>query len=190
VLPTSLPATPTPQGSIPSVTTLSAISQESSSAGRPDGKKWWVDIVVGCGVLALIVALVVPTLNSRALALPTATEHLVGALRLARAGAINRGLHVRVTVQRDAYAVEQLQDHDGDGMWTPDTTVPAWRVPLPPSVSVEQGAGTVIQFDPRGGAATPTSNLTETGVTIRLRDANKDQPRAVQILPSGQIRKV
>jgi len=109
-----------------------------------------IDIAVAAGIIALLVALLIPTLNSRAIMLPTATRSLVDHLRLARAGAASRGAHFRVTFEANAYAIAQLQDHDGNGTWEPDEKIPAWRVSLPPTVAIAAAADTAIEFDARG----------------------------------------
>src|SRR5262249_40318086 len=79
-----------------------------------------IDIAVAVGIVSLLIALILPTLNSRDIRLPSATRGLVDHLRLARAGAASRGAHFRVTFQANAYTIEQLQDSDGDGIWEPD----------------------------------------------------------------------
>src|SRR5690349_17668101 len=79
-----------------------------------------IDIAIAVGIVGLLIALILPTLNSRDIRLPTATRSLVDHLRLAQAGAASRGTHFRVTFQTNAYAIEQLQDSDGDGIWEPD----------------------------------------------------------------------
>jgi hypothetical protein len=151
------------------------------------GKLRWAEITAACSILALIAALVLPTLNSRALALPSATQHLISTLRLARDGAISRGTHVRVTINYDFYLVEQLQDHDGNGVWNPDSTIPAWRVLLPPSVSIKTGAGVIIDFDSRGEVASLAPPTSEILVQIQLIDSYSGKSGAIHILASGKV---
>jgi hypothetical protein len=129
-------------------------------------------------------------LNSKALNLPSATRSLVGTLRLTRAGAASRGTHFRVTVNADSYAIQQLQDHDGDGIWNTDVTAPAWRVPLPPTISVSRGAGVVIEFDARGQAWATPENPSSDVITIQLYDTQSGQSEEIRIFPSGQVQEV
>src|SRR5690242_15024722 len=80
-----------------------------------------IEIVIALAIIALLTALLIPTLSRRELTLTTVTRSLIEHLRLARAGAAGRGAHFRVTLQPHVYAIEQLQDGDGDGTWEPNT---------------------------------------------------------------------
>ncbi len=132
----------------------SAFPQAALGNVRPQARQTrMLEIAVATGIVALLIALLVPTLSSRDLTLPTATRTLVDHLRLARAGAASRGAHFRVTLQPHVYAIEQLQDHDGDGIWEPDGKIPALQVSLPDAVAIG-AAERVIEFDARGHVST------------------------------------
>jgi hypothetical protein len=149
-----------------------------------------LDIAVAVGIVSLLIALLIPTLNSRATTLPTATRGLVDHLRLARAGAASRGTHFRVTFQASAYAIEQLQDEDGDGMWEPDTQVPAWRISLPPTVAIGVAADTTIEFDARGLVSATPHDGTVPPVTVKLTDSQTEKSSVIEILPSGKVQRL
>lgn len=146
-----------------------------------------VDIAVAIGIVSLLVALILPTLNSRDIRLPTATRSLVDHLRLARVGAASRGAHVRVTFHANAYAIEQLQDSDGDGTWEPDGKVPAWHISLPPTVAIGVAADSTIEFDTRGLVSAVSQDGTATPVTVKLTDSQTEKSTIIEILPSGKV---
>ncbi len=148
-----------------------------------------VDAAVAMAILALLVALLVPTLSNRDLQLPSVTRSLVDHLRLTRAGAASRSVHFRVTFQPHTYVIEQLQDVDGDGTWEPDAKLPAWRVTLPPTVAIEHGANTVLEFDGRG-SITPTSRAdTVTPIKVEIKDSESEKSEVIEILPSGKVQR-
>lgn len=148
-----------------------------------------LDMAVTSGIIALLVALLVPTLNSQDLTLPSATRGLVDHLRLARAGAASQGRHFRVIFQPQTYAIEQLQDHDGNGIWESDPQRPRLHVTLPPPVAIGRGAGTVIVFDARGMVATALPQTGEAPVTVELKDAQTDKSELIEILSSGRVQR-
>ena len=149
-----------------------------------------VDLAVAIGIVGLLVALLIPTLNSRAIMLPTATRRLVDHLRLARAGAASRGAHFRVTLRTHTYAIEQLQDHDGDGIWELDGKFSVWHVSLPPTVAIGTVANTVIEFDARGLVFAGSKDETVAPVTVELKDSQTEQSAVIEVLPSGQVQRL
>jgi Tfp pilus assembly protein FimT len=149
-----------------------------------------IDLVVAIGIVGLLVALLIPTLSSRAIMLPTATRELVGHLRLARAGAASRGAHFRVTLRTHTYAIEQLQDNNGDGIWEPDGKLPVWHVSLPPTVAVGTAADTAIEFDTRGLVSAGSQDDIEAPVTVELKDSQTEQSTVIEILPSGKVQRL
>jgi len=148
-----------------------------------------IDIAVAVGIVGLLVALLIPTLSSRDLMLPSATRGLVDHLRLARAGAASRGTHFRVSFQPHTYAIEQLQDTDGDGTWEPDSKLPAWRVVLPPTVAIGSGVESVIEFDARGFVSTASRDGMATPITVELMDSQTEKSTVIEILPSGKVQR-
>jgi hypothetical protein len=148
-----------------------------------------IELAVAIGIVGLLVALLIPTLNSRAIMLPTATRGLVDHLRLARAGAASREAHFRVTLRTHTYSIEQLQDHDGDGIWEPDDKLPVWRVSLPPTVAIGTVADTVIEFDARGLVSAGSQDEIVAPVTVELKDSQTEQSAVIEVLPSGKVQR-
>ena len=186
--PFSPPASPS--GTLP-LLDISNANCSSLSLKDPREKNWSViDLAVALGIIGLLLALLIPTLNSPYVALPSATRGLVENLRLARARAANHGAHFRITFHPHSYAIEQLQDHDKDGVWNPDMALPVWRVSLPPTILITVNADTVIEFDGRGLLTIPSNDSPTDAVIIRLNDAHNGQSEAIQILPSGKIQEV
>jgi len=148
-----------------------------------------MDFAVALGIIGLLLALLIPTLNSPYLPLPSATRGLVENLRLARAGATSHGTHFRITFHPHSYTIEQLQDSDRDGVWSPDVALPAWKVSLPPTISISVSTNTTIEFDGRGLLTMLSKDSPIAAMTIWLNDARNGQLEAIQILPSGKIQK-
>lgn len=148
-----------------------------------------IDIAVAVGIIGLLVALLIPTLNNRAIMLPTVTRGLVDHLRLARAGAASRGTHFRVTLRSHTYAIEQLQDSNRDGIWEPDSNIPAWHVSLPPTVAIGSAADTAIEFDARGLVSAASQDGVATPVTVKLTDSQTEKSTVIEILPSGKVQR-
>ena len=179
-----------PTGTLP-LLDVSKVNGSSLSLESHQEKNWGaIDFAVALGIIGLLLALLIPTLKSQDLSLPSATRGLVESLRLTRAGAASRGTHFRVTLHPHSYAIEQLQDRDGDGVWDPDVALPAWRVSLPPTISISTSADTVIEFDGRGLPTMSSGDSPPAVVTIRLNDARNGQSEAIQIWPSGNVQKV
>jgi hypothetical protein len=149
-----------------------------------------IDFAVATGIVGLLIALLIPTLNSRAIMLSAATRGLVDHLRFARAGAASRGTHFRVTLRTHAYAIEQLQDHDGDGIWAPNGKLPVWHVSLPQTVAIGTAADTVIEFDARGLVSAGSQGKTVAPVTIELKDSQTEQSAVIEVLPSRQVQRL
>ncbi len=181
--------TPPPMPSTVAIPLLSAVMTKGlSETGAPDEKKSssWSDVAVAGGIIALLLALLIPTLGKQEITLPNAKLSLMEHLRFTRAGAVNRGAHFRVTFQDHTYAIEQLQDNDGDGVWTPDAALPSWRINLPNTVTIEAGAAQSIEFDSQGSLTGDKSTQDEK-LTIRIRDEQNGRLETIQLLPSGQV---
>lgn len=160
---------------------------DSESRTSFDEKKSsWGDVVVASGIIALLLVLLIPTLGKQEITLPNAKHGLMEHLRFTRAGAVNRGAHFRVTFQDHTYAIEQLQDNDGDGVWTPDAALPSWRINLPATVTIEAGAAPSIEFD-NHGSLTGDKNTQDEQLTIRIRDVQNGRAETIHLLPSGQV---
>jgi Tfp pilus assembly protein FimT len=178
-----------PMPSTVAIPLLSAVLNKEANAtdiALQEKKSSWGDVAVASGIIALLLALLIPTLGKQEITLPNAKHSLVEHLRFTRAGAVNRGAHFRVTFQDHTYAIEQLQDTDGDGIWTPDAALPSWRINLPTTVTIEAGAAQSIEFDNRGSLA-GDKNIQNGKLTIRIRDELNGRSETIQLLPSGQV---
>ena len=160
----------------------------SATGKKPERRPRILEVAVGFGIVALVAALLVPTVSSRALTLPTATRNLVEHLRLARAGAASRGVHVRVTLQANGYVIEQLEDKDKDGVWQPDSTISVWRISLPPTVTIRTVGETVVEFDARGLITGVAEELDTSLLTVKIFDSQTEEAEVIEILPSGSVR--
>jgi len=157
---------------------------ESETGVSPQQKQSpWTDVAVAGGIVALLFALLIPTLGSQEIVLPHVKRNLMEHLRLSQAGALSRGAHFRVTFQTNAYAIEQLQDKDGDGVWTTDAALPVWQIALPTTVTIEAG---VVEFD-NHGFLTGGKNAQDEKITIRVRDTQNGRSEMIHLLPSGQV---
>jgi hypothetical protein len=177
---------------MPSTVAIPLLSAVMNKGGGETGipsqepKSSWSDIAVAGGIIALLLALLIPTLGQQEIMLPNAKHSLMEHLRFTRAGAVNRGAHFRVTFQDHTYAIEQLQDNDGDGVWTTDAALPSWRINLPMTVTIEAGAVQSIEFDDLG-ALTGSKNGQDEKITIRIRDEQNGRAETIHLLPSGQV---
>ena len=149
-------------------------------------KSSWGDVAVAGGIIALLLVLLIPTLGKQEITLPNAKHSLMEHLRFTRAGAVNRGAHFRVSFQDHTYAIEQLQDNDGDGVWTTDAALPSWRINLPTTVTIEAGATQSIEFD-NHGSLTGGKNTQDEKITIRVRDTQNGRSETIHLLSSGQV---
>jgi Tfp pilus assembly protein FimT len=177
-----------PMPSTVAIPLLSAVMNKGGSetaVSLDEKKSSWGDVAVASGIIALLLALLIPTLGKQEITLPNAKHSLVEHLRFTRAGAVNRGAHFRVTFQDHTYAIEQLQDTDGDGIWTPDAALPSWRINLPTTVTIE-AATQSIEFD-NHGSLTGSKNIQDERLTIGIRDVQTGRLETIHLLPSGQV---
>ena len=140
-----------------------------------------IEMIVTLGIIGILTGVAVSSFGSKTLALSSATEDLLGALRVARANATGRGVHFRVTVNANSYSIQRLQDPDEDGNWTPDGA--AQQVDLPNPAYIGTGAGTAIEFDTRGLLVPPPAGV----ITIQIVNPDNGGTKEIQVWPSGQI---
>mgnify|MGYP003394338390 CR=1 FL=1 len=182
-------STPPPMPSTVAIPLLSAVMHKGfGEVGVPlqEKKSSWSDIAVASGIIALLLALLIPTLGKQEITLPNAKHSLMEHLRFTRAGAVNRGAHFRVSFRDHTYAIEQLQDNDGDGVWTPDAALPSWRINLPTTVTIEAGAAQVVEFDNQGSLMGDKNTQNEK-LSIRIRDEQNGHSETIHLLPSGHV---
>jgi hypothetical protein len=171
---------------IPLLAAVMKRGDSETGVSLQEKKSSWGDGAVAGGIIALLLALLIPTLGSQGITLPNAKHNLMEHLRFTRAGAMNRGAHFRVTFQINAYAIEQLQDNDGDGVWATDAALPSWRINLPPTVTIEAGTTQVVEFD-NHGSLTGNKTALDEKITIRVRDTQNGRTETIHLLPSGQV---
>lgn len=140
------------------------------------------------GVIAVLMAIAALGLDRRHADLETAHQEFVNAVRELRLRATVKGAHYRLAPAATSYAIERLQDGDGDGAWEADPASPPRVVQLPPGVQIDLSsfdAETPIEFDTRG-VLVATGGVAADVVRIVLTD-HRDERRAVEVWPSGQV---
>lgn len=183
------PSVPPVAPSTVAIPLLSAITnrEERETGVSPHEKKfYWGDVAVAGGMIALLLALLIPALGRREIVLPHVKQSLMEHLRFTQAGALSRGAHFRVTFQDHAYTIQQLQDSNGDGIWTTNATLPMWRIALPKTVTIEAGAAQAVEFDSRG-FLTNGPRQQDGKIIIRMRDVENGRSETIHLLPSGQV---
>ena len=183
--PSAPPVVPT-TAAIPLLSTVTNKGESEKSISPHAKKSHWVDIAVAGGMIALLLALLIPTLGRREIILPHVKRSLMEHLRFTQAGALSRGAHFRVTFQDHAYTIQQLQDNDGDGVWTTGAALPVWRIALPETVTIEAGSARAVEFNSRGLLTSGQHQLGEE-ILIRVHDVRNGRSETIHLLPSGQV---
>jgi len=146
-----------------------------------------IEMLITITVAGLLATFALPNLNRSELRLADTMENLIGNIRLARANAIGRGARYRVTLDSTSYAIQRLQDPDGDDVWEPDGA--AQEVELPSGINISEGAGQEIEFTTRGlMAPLPDGSLPDI-VTIRLSSTTESESKTIDVWPSGQVQR-
>ena len=145
-----------------------------------------IEMIATLGIIGILMGIAISSFGSKTLALSSATQDLLGALRVARANATGRGVHFRVTVNANSYSIQRLQDPDGDGNWSPDGAAQQVDLPNPAFVN-NAGAGTAIEFDTRGLLVPPDDNTPASVITIQIENPDNGGTKEIQVWPSGQI---
>ena len=180
----------TPQTvAIPLLSSVNTKYEGEANTVIDDKKARWIDAAIVGGIIGLLLALLVPMLGKQELVLPNLKQSLVEHLRFTRAGAVSRGAHFRVSFQDHAYTIEQLQDSDGDGVWTTDATLPVWRIALPTTIIIETEGIPAVEFDSRG-LVTNGQNQHDSMITVRMHDLRDGRSVTIRILPSGQVQEI
>jgi type II secretory pathway pseudopilin PulG len=149
-----------------------------------------IELLVTIGLIAIMGALALPNLNKSVMNLPVSEEELIAHLRMARASAVSRGVHYRVTLHTNSYVIQRLQE-TAPGVWGPDGRWPAQEVQLPPGVSlhVTHGDG-IIEFDTRGLIEPPSPGDPPEIEKLTIADSREGGSKKIEIYPSGQILEV
>jgi type II secretory pathway pseudopilin PulG len=158
--------------------------------------RWWYGRETGLSVIELLVAialigvmgaLAIPRLNQSVLNLSSATQNLVGNIRMTRANAVSRGAHYRITLGATSYSIERLH-LDADGNWVPDPGYPSedWDLPSGISLNVTSGDG-IIEFDTRGLIVPPPDEDASEIEEVTIHDSQDGDNKHLEIWPSGQV---
>lgn len=149
-----------------------------------------VELLVTLGIVAILLAALVQSLDHRHFDLAAASQRLGNDLREARLEASLRGAHFRLTAADDSYSIARLRDEDGDGIWQVDPNYPERSVRLPPglvlSAAAEDGSPTAAEFNSRGVLVDPAGRAARVIGFVLRRDDGEE--RVISVWPSGQVR--
>jgi len=149
-----------------------------------------IELVATFGLVAILLAAAVWSLDRPSMDLERVFQRLGSDLREARMEATLRGAHFRVTAAGSAYSIARLRDDDGDGIWQPDPNYSERVMSLPPGVEVsaggEDGSALAAEFDSRGVLVDPAGG--EPRVVVFVARSSAGATRKVSVWPSGQLR--
>jgi prepilin-type N-terminal cleavage/methylation domain-containing protein len=150
--------------------------------GRADSGFSLIELLGAIALLAVMAGVAVPQLRSNTQDLWQAHTLLLGDLRQARAYALTRGDHFRVTLtSATEYEVRRLRDPDRDSVWTPDAE-PLRLRELPAGVTITSSGGSTFEFNTRGLMISP-----DQAAVLDLTDAQTGSDRRITVWPSGQV---
>jgi prepilin-type N-terminal cleavage/methylation domain-containing protein len=144
-----------------------------------------LELLVAIAMLSIVGAIAVPHLNKSILNLSTATQMLMGSIRVARADAVSRGTRYRVVFSADSYSVQRLQ-LSGDGEWVPAVTSEEVNLPSGITINVVEGDG-VIEFNTRGLVVPPPGEEVAEIERLSLHDSRDGDTQYLEVWPSGQV---
>jgi len=141
-----------------------------------------IELLGAFAVMAVMSAVAIPQLRSNTHNLWQAHALLVADLRQARAYALTRGDHFRITVTSPTrYELRRYRDDDNDGNWVADDD--ALRVrDLPSGVTVTASGGSAFEYNTRGLMINPNA-----AAVLTLQDAHTNYDRVIRVYPSGQV---
>lgn len=115
--------------------------------------------------------------TTRGANLQSASNAIAANLRLARATAIGRGIHVQVsgTSSSARYATLRLQG----GAWVDDRSR---DIEIPAGVTLPADTAWTVVFDSRGTAITPGTQL-----DLEMAERGHTPQKVVRVWPSGQV---
>jgi len=141
-----------------------------------------LELLGAFAVMSVMAAVAIPQFRSNTHNLWQAHSLMVADLRQARAYALTRGDHFRVTVTSPTrYELRRYRDDDNNGVWTADGT--ALRVrSLPSGVRITSSGGSAFEYNTRGLMINPNA-----AAVLTLRDTNTNYDRVIRVYPSGQV---
>ena len=163
---------------------------ERTSGRQPLGSisgKSLIDVLATLSIIAVLTAITLPLWNPNRLNILTARRIVVANLRLARANAITKSLHYRVSFTSDMLHVTlsgMYENPVGSGTWAVDSTK-VQTTTLPRSTQVSSSSvGITVEFNTHGMVANTTA-LTQLSVTDSFGNT-----KSLQLWPSGQIHEI
>jgi prepilin-type N-terminal cleavage/methylation domain-containing protein len=144
-----------------------------------------LELLVVIAIIGITSGLSLPYLSADKLDLKVEGQRFMGHLRMARANAVNRGVHYRVSISPAAYQIERLEDDDEDGVWLAEATVV--DLPVSAGLTLSSDADGVIEFDTRGFVIPPTGALLAAVEILTLDENASGKATVFEVWPSGQI---
>lgn len=136
------------------------------------------ELLVAIAIFAVLAAAGLPHIDTRRQDIQTSTQQLVSDYRWARSRAITSGVHFALKWTGDsAYQVQRLKLVGT--AWSLDQVIK--QVTLPPSITCDYGAVSLIEFNTRGMMIASPSVLPQ-----RLIDGKFNTQRLLSVWPSGQ----
>jgi len=141
-----------------------------------------IELLGAFALLAVITAVAIPQFRSNTHDLWQTHTLLLADLRQARAYALTRGDHFRVTITSPTeYELRRLRDPDNDGVWTPDPE-PLRARTSPDGVTIASDGGATFEFNTRGLMINPNA-----AAQLELLDSHTGYDRQITVWPSGQV---
>ncbi|MFI5397272.1 MAG: Tfp pilus assembly protein FimT/FimU [Candidatus Binatia bacterium] len=156
-----------------------------SDATPPSGVSGYSlpEMMVTLSIIGIVTAIAVPRWNAGRMNILAARRMVIANLRLARANAITKSLHYRVSFP-DAGHVSlsgMLQSPAGSGTWVVDTTKVQTSA-LPACTQVPAAALSItVEFNTRGMVVS-ASTMTQISLTDSFSST-----KSLQVWPSGQV---
>ena len=144
-----------------------------------------LELLVVIAIIGVTAGLSLPYLRADTLDLKVEGQRFMGHMRIARANAVNRGTHYRLSISPSSYQIERLADDDADGVWIAEATVV--DLPLPAGLTLSSDTDGVVEFDTRGFVMPPTGALLADVETLTLGDTASGKATVLEVWPSGQI---
>ena len=143
-----------------------------------------IQVVVALAIVAIVGAIAVPNWKANRMNILTARRLVLATLRLARANAITKSIHYKVSFPSDMGHVTlsgMVQSPAGSGTWVVDQTK-VQTTALPASTQVAASSQSItVEFNTRGMVVNSTAV-----VQITFSDAF-GITKSLQLWPSGQI---
>jgi len=144
-----------------------------------------VELLVILSIVGILVAIAVPATNRSMLNLTSSIGEFEANVRIARGNATGRGVHYRITLHSDYYAIDRLRL--SEGAWVHDQAFSVQTIYLPPNITITTGAGQSFEFNSRGLLQPAAVGAPAVQVDVTMRDSKTNETKTVGVWPSGQI---